>query len=196
MTKIAGLILAGGAGRRMGGADKAMLIVGGRRLIEICCDRFAPQVSTLAVSANGDPDRFRPFGLQVLPDDAGDQGPLAGIVAGLGWAEGIGATALATVAVDTPSFPADLVRRLADAGGRTGVAMAESDGGLHPTFGLWHRPAWPQVLATYSGGTRALRQVAGLVGLHRAQFADAAGAFFNINSPADLAEAQIRAGGN
>jgi molybdenum cofactor guanylyltransferase len=196
MTKIAGLILAGGAGRRMGGADKAMLIVGGRTLIEICRDRFAPQVDALAVSANGDPDRFRPFDLPVLPDDAGDQGPLAGIVAGLGWAASIGATALATVAVDTPFFPLDMVRRLAEAGEMTGVAMAESDGRLHPTFALWHRSAWPQVLAAYGGGARALQQVADLVGLHRAEFGDAAGTFFNVNSPADLVEAQVRAGRN
>jgi molybdenum cofactor guanylyltransferase len=195
MTMIAGLILAGGAGRRMGGTDKAMLMVGGRRLVELCRERLAPQVDALAISANGDPDRFLPFNLQVLPDDAGDQGPLAGIVAGLGWAESIGATALATVAVDTPFFPADMVQRLVAAGGLTGVAMAESDGRLHPTCALWHRSAWPQVLAAYRGGTRALQQVAGLVGLHRAEFSDA-GAFFNINSPADLAEAQVRAGGN
>jgi molybdenum cofactor guanylyltransferase len=195
MTMIAGLILAGGAGRRMGGTDKAMLLVGGRRLVELCRERLAPQVHALAVSGNGNPDRFRPFGLQVLPDDAGDQGPLAGIVAGLGWAERIGATALATVAVDTPFFPADMVQRLVDAGGLIGVAMAESDGRLHPTCALWHRPAWPQVLAAYSGGTRGLQRVAGLVGLRRAEFADAADAFFNINSPTDLAKAQIRAGG-
>lgn len=193
MTKIAGLILAGGAGRRMGGADKALLTVGGRALVEICRDRLAPQVAALAASANGDRDRFRPFDLQVLPDDAGDQGPLAGIVAGLAWAEGIGAAALATVAVDTPFFPADLVQRLAYAGGMTGVTMAESDGRLHPTCALWHRPAWPQVLAAYNSGTRSLQLVARLVGLTRAEFADA-GAFFNINSPADLATAQVRAG--
>lgn len=190
MTRIAGLILAGGAGRRMGGADKAMLMVGGRVLVGICRDRFAPQVSVLAVSANGDPARFLPFDLQVLPDSTSDQGPLAGIVAGLAWAKRSDATALATVAVDTPFFPMDMVQRLADADGTGGVAMAESGDRLHPTFALWHRPAWPQVAAAYAAGTRSLQQAAGSVGLRRVGFDDVPGAFFNINSPADLANAQ------
>ena len=195
MTETAGLILAGGAGRRMGGTDKALLLVGGYALVEHCRDRLAPQVSALAVSANGDPGRFLPFDLQVLRDDAHDQGPMAGVVAGLAWAERTGATALATVAVDTPFFPMDMVQRLAGAGGTAGVVMAESDGRLHPTCALWRRSAWPQVLAAYAGGTRSLQQVAGLIGLGRAGFDDEPGAFFNINSPADLAEAHIRTGG-
>jgi molybdenum cofactor guanylyltransferase len=194
MTKIAGLILAGGAGRRMGGADKAMLMLAGHPLIELCRDRLAPQVSVLAVSANGDPDRFLSLGVPVLRDGTADQGPLAGIVAGLGWAENMGATALATAAVDTPFFPLDLVQRLSDAGG-TGVAMAESDGRLHPTFALWPRSAWPHVLAAHAGGTRSLQQVAGMVGLRRVLFDAVPDAFFNINSPADIAAAQERAGG-
>ena len=58
----------GGAGRRMGGADKALVPLRGRPLLSHVTDRFAPQVERLALSANGDPRRFAVFGLPVLPD--------------------------------------------------------------------------------------------------------------------------------
>ena len=76
---IAGVVLAGGRATRMGGADKGLLPLAGRPMLARVVDRFAPQVGTLALSANGDPARFRAYGLAVLPDSMpGHPGPLAG----------------------------------------------------------------------------------------------------------------------
>ena len=63
--RIFGVILAGGGARRMGGVDKAGLMLGGESLIARCIARLEPQVERLAISANGDPARFG-FGLPVL----------------------------------------------------------------------------------------------------------------------------------
>ncbi|HEX9858891.1 MAG TPA: NTP transferase domain-containing protein, partial [Paracoccaceae bacterium] len=68
--RIFGVILAGGAGRRMGGADKALLPLAGVPLAALVRDRLEPQVEALAISANGDPERLRFLGLPVLTDDA------------------------------------------------------------------------------------------------------------------------------
>ena len=63
--RIFGLILAGGAGRRMGGADKALVPFGAGTLLSNAVERFEPQVEMLALSANGDP-AMAPFCLVVV----------------------------------------------------------------------------------------------------------------------------------
>ena len=54
----AGLILAGGLGRRMGGGDKPLLPVGGMPMLARVIERLRPQVERLVLNANGDPARF------------------------------------------------------------------------------------------------------------------------------------------
>src|SRR5262249_60443544 len=81
---VTGVLLAGGLSRRMGGGDKGLLSLAGKAMLGHVIDRLAPQVDKLIINANGDPDRFRPFGLPVVADTvAGFVGPLAGVLAGL-----------------------------------------------------------------------------------------------------------------
>ena len=87
MTKVAGVILAGGLSRRMGGGDKALRNLGGRPVLAHVIERARAQVGPLVLNANGDPARFADFGLPVVPDSIeGHAGPLAGVLAGLDWA--------------------------------------------------------------------------------------------------------------
>ena len=65
---IAGVILAGGQSRRMGGGDKTLLDLGGKPMLAHVIARLAAQAEPLAISANGDPERFEPFGLPVVAD--------------------------------------------------------------------------------------------------------------------------------
>lgn len=186
-----GLILAGGRGRRMGGADKALLTLGGASLLARVIDRFAPQVARLALSANGDPARFARFGLPVLPDPLpGFQGPLAGLLAGLDWAAAAGAEALVTVATDTPFLPPDLVPRLLLAGSG-GPAVAATSDGLHPTFGLWPVAVAPALCAALNSGTRRVTDFATAQGAATAVFPDQPfDPFLNVNTAEDLAQAE------
>lgn len=189
--RLFGVILAGGEGRRMGGADKALLPLAGQTLVAHAVDRLAPQVEALAISANGDPARLAGLGLAILPD-AERLGPLAGILSALDWAAPKGATAVVSVAVDTPFFPGDLVPRLALAaeGTTEGLALAQSGGRDHPTFALWPvgvRAALRAFLA--SGETPRVRGFADMHGAARAEFPDD-GSFDNLNTPDDLARAE------
>ena len=182
--RILGTILAGGEGRRMG-ADKALVAVAGQPMIAHVVARLAPQVLDLAISANGDAARFAEFGLEVLPD-AERLGPLAGVLAGLTWAEAHGATALVTAPCDGPIFPGDLVPRLCLAAEGSGAALAASGGDLHPTWALWPvtaRAALADFLA--SGRPARLRDFAAELGAGRAEWP--AGSFANANRPEDLA---------
>ncbi len=196
-TDIPGIILAGGRATRMGGGDKGFRRVAGRRLIDHVIARLADQCGPLAINANGDPSRFAEFGLPVLPDSLPDfPGPLAGVLAGLDWAAGFGAGAIVSVAADTPFFPRDLVARLRDAAGPSGLALAASrdaEGKLwqHPTFGLWPVSLRGDLSAALQGGLRKIvlwteRHGAGIAEFPSAPFDP----FFNINTPEDIAEAE------
>ncbi len=175
----------------MGGADKAMLVLAGQTLAAHADARLGPQVERLAISANGDPARLAPLGLPVLPD-ADRRGPLSGVLAGMDWAAPLGASAIVTVAVDTPFFPCDLAPRLALAaeGAAGGVALARSGGNDHPTCALWPVALRDDLRAFLASGAKAsVRAFADGIGAARADFPDD-GAFANLNTPDDLARAE------
>jgi molybdenum cofactor guanylyltransferase len=198
---IAGVILAGGRATRMGGGDKGLRVVGGRRLMDHVLDRLAPQVGTLAINANGDPARLAEFGLPVLADSLPDHpGPLAGVLAGLDWAAGIGAQSIVTAAADTPFFPRDLAARLVAAAGPSGLCLAASpdeDGRMqrHPTFGLWPVALRGDLRAALTGGLRKIVLWTDGHGAGTAPFpSDPFDPFFNVNTPEDIALAETLAG--
>lgn len=195
----AGVILAGGRGQRMGGVDKALLPLGGMTLIERVAARFP---LARVISANGDAGRFAALGppvagLDVVADDiAGFAGPLAGVVAALDWAAAHDVTRIVTVATDTPFFPLDLPERLLAAAAPVAMAVvpradaSDSGGGMwwHPTFAAWDVVLCRQVRDALAAGEHRPRRIAELCGVLPVECSDP-GAFFNINTPADLAEA-------
>ncbi|WP_373355466.1 molybdenum cofactor guanylyltransferase MobA [Pseudoroseicyclus sp. CXY001] len=188
-----GLILAGGSARRMGGADKALIPLAGRPLWRHVEARLSPQVADLALSANGDPLRFKGFSGEVLADGAPDQGPLAGIAAGLAWAAAAGGSHLITVPVDLPFLPGDLVPQLFLAGEETGAAIAASGGRRHGTCGLWPVTALPALEAALAAGTRKVMVFAETLSPGIATWpADPVDPFFNVNTLEDLAAAEAR----
>lgn len=193
-----GVILAGGRATRMGGGDKGLLRLGGRRILDLVIERIAPQVDALALNANGDPARFAALGLPVLRDAReGRPGPLAGVEAGLAWAADQGASHLVTVAADTPFFPCDLVPQLLLAAERQGrpIALAatlDGSGGLrrHPTFGLWPVALRADLSAALEDGVRKVVAWTDRHGTALAAFPVERGdPFFNVNRPEDLARA-------
>ncbi|HSG37265.1 MAG TPA: molybdenum cofactor guanylyltransferase MobA [Paracoccaceae bacterium] len=197
MTKPPAIILAGGRSTRMGGGDKGLREVGGQRLIDRVIARIAPQCGVIALNANGDPARFADLGLPVLPDSLPDHpGPLAGVLAGMDWAAGIGAEAVISVAADTPFFPRDLVERLQAAAGPSGLALAASPdetGKLwhHPTFGLWPVALRDDLREALKGGLRKVVLWTDKHGAGTASFASSPfDPFFNINTPEDIEAAE------
>ncbi|MCA0271034.1 MAG: molybdenum cofactor guanylyltransferase MobA [Proteobacteria bacterium] len=197
---IPAVILAGGRGARMGGADKALLPLAGRPLVAHLIARLAPQCGALAINAGGDPSRFAFTGLPVLGDEMPDQpGPLAGILAALDWAAGLGAGLVITAAVDTPFLPADLVERLRGAAGPSGAAIAaspdaEGEMRLHPVFGLWPVASRDDLRARLAAGERKAMLWARAQGVGVAEFSALPfDPFLNINAPEDLRAAEALA---
>lgn len=116
MPHIDGLILAGGAGRRMGGLNKGLLLHQGLPLAAWALQRLGPQVENLYISANRNVTTYAALGHQVLRDPRPDlPGPLAGLEAGLRAFHG---DILVCVPCDTPDFPHNLVQRLVSGWGQ------------------------------------------------------------------------------
>ncbi|OUS38300.1 molybdenum cofactor guanylyltransferase MobA [Rhodobacterales bacterium 56_14_T64] len=199
MTKLLGIILAGGQATRMGGGDKGMLRLGGQTLLTRVIERLEPQVAGMALNANGDSMRFAEFGLPVLPDSIdGYAGPLAGVLAGLDFAAEQGAEHIVTAAADTPFFPQDLVEvlQLAAKLEGTNIALAATPdperGTLRqPTFGLWPVVLREDLRAALNDGVRKVVQWTSRHNAADAMFPNwDYDPFFNINRPGDLQKAE------
>ncbi|MES2710515.1 MAG: molybdenum cofactor guanylyltransferase MobA [Pseudomonadota bacterium] len=186
---LAGIILAGGLARRMGGGDKPLRELAGRPMLAHVVERLAPQVARIAINANGDPARFAQFGVPVVADDVPDHpGPLAGILAGMAWAEREGLSAVVTVPGDSPFLPADLVARLIAAGP---LACARSGGFAHPPVGVWPVALAADLRAAVLAGERKIDRWTARHGVVEVEWDTAGGdPFFNANTPEELAEAE------
>ncbi len=153
---ITGLILAGGAGRRMGGADKGWVVYQGTPLIESVLARLTPQVDGILISANRTLERYAALGYPVVQDDSSDfQGPLAGILAGLAacptpW--------LQLAPCDTPYFPDDLVHRLRSAA-RQLACTPVVNRREQWVFTLLHKDAHAPLQQLFAQGERTLGKV-------------------------------------
>lgn len=193
---IFGLVLAGGQGRRLGGADKGLLAWRGRPLVELVVDRLRPQVEALAISANRNAVAYAHLGLVVLPDclgPVGTIGPLAGVLAGLDHFDVPGRNALmVTVPVDAPRLPADLVARLLAALVATGAvaAVAYAGGRLQPTFALMRTALRPRLQDFLAAGGRRADAWYEEIEAVRVRF-DIPNAFLNLNTPEDFADRDI-----
>ena len=197
MTAVAGVLLAGGLARRMGGGDKCLRPLAGETLLARVIARAAPQVGPLILNANGDPARFAPYGLPVVADVVeGHAGPLAGILTALDWAAENAPhhPLVASFATDAPFLPRDLVATMVEARDLAGadLACAASGGRAHPVFGLWPVELRADLRdALVEQGERKIDRWTASHRLVEVAFpCDPVDPFFNANREDDLAEAE------
>jgi molybdenum cofactor guanylyltransferase len=192
-----GLVLAGGLARRMGGGDKALIVIGGAAILDRVLGLLRPACPEIVLNANGDPARFARYGLPVIPDSVPDfAGPLAGILAGLDWAA-VNRPDLAWVASvpgDCPFLPDDLISRLHEARRNAGLplACARSGDWRHPVVGLW--PVALREDLRHALVEESLRKIEAWTARHGVAIAHwpakPVDPFFNVNTPEDTAEAE------
>lgn len=193
--RLAGLIVAGGEGKRLGG-QKPLQAFGGGVLLDAVIARLCPQVDVLALNVpmvHAAIYRARYGTALPLLLDPFEQscGPLGGVLAGLEWLEEIpGYDWLVTFPCDTPFLPEDLVAQLV-AQARVGVpAMARAGEQTHGLCALWP----PGISAILRNGIAdgTLRSMTSALDALGGRFCDIVcheHAFFNVNTPEDLARA-------
>ncbi|MFM0060652.1 molybdenum cofactor guanylyltransferase MobA [Paraburkholderia phytofirmans] len=195
---ITGLLLAGGRGVRMGGADKGLQMLHGEPLAAHVLKRLAPQTGALLISANRHPEAYTalgaPFSAAVVADTlSGFPGPLAGLLTGLRAAE---TGYVLSAPCDSPWLPADLAERLAyaldsNAADIATVATIDAHGqtSLHPVFALLRRSLADDLSAFLEAGERKVRAWYARHKTVEVVFTDER-AFYNINSLQELADLQ------
>ncbi|TAK92149.1 MAG: molybdenum cofactor guanylyltransferase [Burkholderiaceae bacterium] len=153
IATVTGLILAGGAGKRMGGVDKGWVCHQGVPMIEAALARLTPQVGSILISANRSLERYAALGHPVVQDNSSDfQGPLAGILAGLSACQ---TPWLQVIPCDTPAFPSDLVQQLL-AAVRHQACTPVVRGREQWTFTLLHRDCLLPLQQQFDQGVRTL----------------------------------------
>ena len=194
--EVPAVILSGGQSRRMDRNDKAFLSISNQTLLEIVVDRLQRQATRVAINTNSNNPKYAQHDLPILRDQIeGFLGPLAGILTAMKWADDLGYKTVATVAVDTPLFPKnllkELIRKMKVSHSDIVFAASASDNKkkkvLHPVFGLWKTYLFQDLSKELENG---IRKVTLWSERHKASYVcfsdERIDPFFNINTPHDI----------
>lgn len=146
------LLLAGGRGQRMGGADKGLLDWQGRPLIAWLHELVRPLTDDLLISCNRNAERYAPFADRLVSDDEADfQGPLAGIRAGLRAARQANVLILPC---DAPQLDRPLLEALLNLAGEHAVVVRQGEF-LEPLFSVIPRALHADLEQAWQAGERS-----------------------------------------
>jgi molybdopterin-guanine dinucleotide biosynthesis protein A len=188
-SRPAGIILAGGASRRMG-EDKARIVLGDRTLLAHVVRRVASVCDPVIVVARA-ADEYTDCGAQVVADRWPGAGPLGGLITGL---ETVPAPCAAAVAGDLPFVEPALLSGLAALRAGWDAVVPEIDGRPQPHCAVYARAAAGMAEAVFQAGGRSLRELLDAPGLRVLYVPDeqlrvwdpTLRSFLNVNTPDDL----------
>jgi molybdopterin-guanine dinucleotide biosynthesis protein A len=181
---IAGVVLAGGAGRRMGGIDKPALHVAGVPLLDRVLGAARPVCDRLVVVG---PTRTTGVdGVTFVQEAEPGGGPVPAIKAGV--AASPGCDIVVVLAADLPLLSADHLRRLLLVLDDPAVEAAAAAGpkGPNPLLAAYRLPPLAVRAARLGPGTAAGRLLPPAT-----VAADLGPATFDVNRPEDLATAEV-----
>lgn len=192
-----GVLFAGGAGQRMGGADKGEILFGNETLAARALGRLAIDAEAVAVSGRVQPSWLEGSAAAFIPDVEGlgarAPGPAGGLLSALEWAAARypAEARIFTIPVDVPFFPEDLCARLMENLGAAPGIVVRQGAWLHPVFGLWRAGSAPLVRKLVAvDKVRAMHTIAERAGAACLDVEASPHAFLNINTPDDLARAE------
>lgn len=190
---VVAVVLAGGAGQRMGGG-KPLRAWGETTLLARALVLAGGYASQIAVAAREVDQLGVGVDAPILLDRPDVPGPLAGLTSALAFARARGAARVQLLACDMPALPADLARRLSGAlASGAAVALPASNGRLHPVCGLWSIEVEPMLTQYLAQGRSSLRGLAETAGLMVADWGVIVpDPFVNLNTLAELQAQQPR----
>jgi molybdopterin-guanine dinucleotide biosynthesis protein A len=192
-VRVTGVIQAGGKSTRMGGRPKALMELGGRRIIDRVADVVRAVTDDLLLVTNT-PELYASLALPMVPDVFPDHGSLGGIYSGLRAAPG---DAAFTVACDMPFLTPEVARLVIDRAALADVVVPTSSGGRLETLHACYAKSClgPMESKLRQGQLR----IAGFFDEVRvlvipedevARFRDPEVIFMNVNTPEELARAR------
>jgi molybdopterin-guanine dinucleotide biosynthesis protein A len=190
--KVVGVIQAGGRSTRMGGQPKALLEVGGHRIIERVIAALVPVLGDPLIVTNS-PELYGFLGLPMVGDVRPDHGSLGGIYSGLAAVAG---DAAFTVACDMPFLHPDLVRLVVERASSGDVVVprvADQFETMHACYARRCLPAIEDELAVGRlkiVGFFSRVQVVEIPESAVRAIRDPALAFMNVNTPDELDRAR------
>lgn len=193
VAAVSGAILAGGRARRLGGADKASLMIGGARIIDRQLAALSAVADDIRIVAD-DPSRYAGLALPVIADAIPGAGALGGLYSAL--LDAVHDRVL-VLACDLPFVTRALLARLVSESGEDEVdaVVPRSARGLEPLCAVYSKRCAPAVRARIARGAL---QVAGLLedvrvrelGPEALAPYDDGSLFENVNTPHDHARAR------
>ena len=193
--RVTGVIQAGGKSTRMGGRPKALLPLGGRRIVERVVAAVAPAVDDLLVVTNT-PELYAFLGLPMVGDVYPDCGSLGGIYSGLKQAPGDVAF---TVACDMPFLIPEVVRLVVGRAGEADVVIPRVGGQWETLHAAYAKSCLPAIEAQLVAGRLKIVEffervsVVEIAEAEVARHRDPALVFMNVNTPEELERARALA---
>jgi molybdopterin-guanine dinucleotide biosynthesis protein A len=186
-----GFILAGGRSRRMG-SNKALLPLGGRRLVDWAIDLLEPHVQETFVV--GPPEVFPLLHVPVRPDEIRQAGPLGGILTGLRHSRFDPSLVLG---VDLPFLNGEILDRLLAACRGYDLTVPRIGENSETLCAVYSKSCITHIEALLMAGRKSVQELMDRVRvriLPESEFQDLGGgsAFFNINTREDYEEAKRR----
>ncbi len=184
-----GIILAGGAGKRLGGREKAFLEFEGQTFIERLLKSFGHLFGRTLIVTNT-PGMYTGLGVRVVRDLIPRKGAIQGLITGLFYAP----TEWSFVAAcDTPLLKEEFISLLVESvrpGDR--VVLPRTPDGLHPLTAAYHRSCRAPLTGLADQGERSFRPLYKKVATREIEperimeVDPGLVSFININTPGDM----------
>jgi molybdopterin-guanine dinucleotide biosynthesis protein A len=190
--KVTGVIQAGGKSTRMGGQPKALMDLGGRRIIERVAGVLAGAVDDLLIVTNM-PELYAFLGLPMVPDVYPDHGSLGGIYSGLKAASG---GAAFTVACDMPFLRREVVRLVVEHAPLGDVVIPRVGDQYETMHAAYQKSCLPHMEERLLAGRLKIVgffdkvRVVVIDEAEIARYVDPAVVFMNVNTPEELERAR------
>ncbi|XQR89956.1 molybdenum cofactor guanylyltransferase MobA [Stutzerimonas urumqiensis] len=180
------LILAGGQGSRMGGADKGLVQWRGKPMVSWVHGVARGLTDDLIISCNRNATIYRTYADQLVADaEPGFAGPLAGIRAGLAVARH---ASLLILPCDCPRIDSVLVRQLIDLAGvdPSRPVLCKRGEQFEPLFSVLPALLAPTIEQAWANGERSLLRILLANSPSILQLAPQDERLSNLNTPAEL----------
>lgn len=179
---VTGVILAGGAGKRLGGVEKALIEIGGEPIIARTLRLFDRLFPVTLISSNR-PELYEEFGPRVVPDEIAGKGAPGGLHAALKAAE---TPWVFLAACDMPRLAADPIEELAGRREGADIVVFESSGRPEPLAAFYHQRCHAVLDRLFSSGNPSFRDLMAEVKTIVVDAGSNADVFRNVNTPEEL----------